>query len=207
MDILIGQSAAAQNITWPCYHARDISACIQLLRKFVNDHWNDLSNTNSFFHKIKWKSLSHWFGWLLRLTVKTGFVMNRRTKVPKIISMKFCRIIKILINHYFTWFLSTCKQLQPCLVPGCLLVINYKSRYSRRHSHKRRNNYTSNGILFTLANNKNSNLRETEPRSLAIASCKKKTHCLPRQFRLVWYLNFLCCSHVLVQVAAADQYQ
>ena len=88
--------------------------------------------------------------------------------------MKFCRIIKILINHYFTWFLSTCKQLQPCLVPGCLLVINYKSRYSRRHSHKRRNNYTSNGILFTLANNKNSNLRETEPRSLAIASCKKK---------------------------------
>ena len=106
-------------------------------------------------------------------------------QVPKIISMKFCRIIKILINHYFTWFLSTCKQLQPCLVPGCLLVINYKSRYSRRHSHKRRNNYTSNGILFTLANNKNSNLRETEPRSLAIASCKKKTHCLPRQFRLV----------------------
>ena len=83
--------------------------------------------------------------------------------------MKFCRIIKILINHYFTWFLSTCKQLQPCLVPGCLLVINYKSRYSRRHSHKRRNNYTSNGILFTLANNKNSNLRETEPRSLAMS--------------------------------------
>ena len=80
-------------------------------------------------------------------------------------------MIKILINHYFTWFLSTCRQLQPCLVPGCLLVINYKSRYSRRHSHKRRNNYTSNGILFTLANNKNSNLRETEPlQSLAITT-------------------------------------
>ena len=113
--------------------------------------------------------------WLTpKIDCENRFCQNRRTKVPKIISMKFCRIIKILINHYFTWFLSTCKQLQPCLVPGCLLVINYKSRYSRRHSHKRRNNYTSNGILFTLANNKNSNLRETEPRSLAILAARKK---------------------------------